>query len=521
MKNLIISLILVTLFVCNLYPHGGETHQYIVREAFELLKLQKPEMYFSIMNDFVGSQEVGSKPFDKPYIVTGAIREDMEDIVYNYCNIHLGIPWKTETNCIDKTCTHFWDADYGDTFRWWYEGNYYENAFQKAKHYYDGTHTLFIYIGENNIFTEVWSLNSLIDLFVNGNYKLHGYYNIIGQYVEHDPPLQKQLNTYYRKHYAYNILGRICHLIGDMGVPAHCHNDDHCPIGFVCDDGTDTFEEFMKNSYQYQSIDYVDAYNQGGILFDVISKPDPLHYLLFIMNQYSDYYPSDSHDYNDDNYYHPVYSYLILDQIFSTLGPPPNSINCVDQKNNLFPFVIRATASFLYLIAYYTNDIPNIPVNQTTSGTLSNTEIWSGSFQLTGNVTVPQGKTLLIAKGANITIPANKKITVQGTLIAEGTNSEPITFDKSSSTKWWGIKFEDSSDDENCFLQYCTIQNASYGAYCYKSSPPIKNCNINHNTIGIYKAYGASQQDIFDKNFGYNSPGGVCFTNASDLNVRF
>jgi hypothetical protein len=53
------------------------------------------------------------------------------------------------------------------------------------------------------------------------------------------------------------------------------------------------------------------------------------------------------------------------------------------------------------------------------------------------------------------------------------------------------------------------------------ASPAIKNCNINNNTIGIYKAYGASLQDIFDNDFGYNTPGGVCFTNASDLSVRF
>ena len=45
--------------------------------------------------------------------------------------------------------------------------------------------------------------------------------------------------------------------------------------------------------------------------------------------------------------------------------------------------------------------------------------------------------------------------------------------------------------------------------------------NINDYTIGIYKAYGASLHDIFDNDIGYNSPVGVLFTNASDLNVRF
>jgi hypothetical protein len=123
----------------------------------------------------------------------------------------------------------------------------------------------------------------------------------------------------------------------------------------------------------------------------------------------------------------------------------------------------------------------------TTSGSLLCSEIWFGTHSLTGNVTIPSGITLTILPGTQINIPAGKMITVQGTLIAEGTSSEPITFNKSGSTKWWGIRFEDSSDDENCILQYCTIQNASYGAYCYNASPAIKNCNINHNTTGIYK----------------------------------
>lgn len=167
-------------------------------------------------------------------------------------------------------------------------------------------------------------------------------------------------------------------------------------------------------------------------------------------------------------------------------------------------------------------EVLGIPGNPTTSGILSHNEAWCNTHTLTGNVTIPSGITLWILPGTQVYIPSGKKITVQGTLIAEGTASERIYFDKSGSSKWYGIKFENSSDDDDCILKYCTIQNASYGAYCYKSSPFIYYCNINNNTIGIYKAYGTAQQDIFYNDIGYNSFGGVSLTNASSwINVRF
>jgi len=99
--------------------------------------------------------------------------------------------------------------------------------------------------------------------------------------------------------------------------------------------------------------------------------------------------------------------------------------------------------------------------------------VGSGTHTLTGNVTVPANIALIFEPGATVNIASSKKITVQSTLIAEGTFSQPITFDKSGSSKWWGIKFEDSSDDNVCLLKHCTIQNASYGVYCYKASPAI------------------------------------------------
>ena len=537
MKKYIFILLIFFSYAQQAKPHGQTTHQYIVLQAFELLKLQRPEMAYTNMQNWIGDMgDIGDIPWDEGTITAGAYREDMEDVVYSYCsatNPLVGVVaiLTGKAECPVVSCTHFWkpiDPSSGDggnysgddNQTWWKMGINFENAFTKAKAFFYGEHTITVYIGSDPNVVEVWSYNNLADLWTTGVIYCHGYYSFDNAYHSHTP-FPHTLSVGERRRFSYEILGRVCHLLGDMGVPAHCHNDDH---GI----DNDIYEFWMK--YFYPSMSAIDALNQGGTLFDVTTKNYPLRYLFYTMNQYSDYYPSGHNvnfpDFDGDIDYYSSYTkngltdnYSILSSIFNSLPPSPPTIDWEDQRDHLFPFTIRVTASLLYLFASLVDDIP--AANQTTSGTLPDHEVWHGNFQLTGNVTVPQGKALIIHRGANITIPANKKITVQGTLIAEGTTSEPITFDKSGSSKWWGIKFEDSSDDENCFLQYCTIQNASYGAYCYKSSPPIKNCNINHNTIGIYKAYGASQQDIFDKNFGYNSPGGVCFTNASDLNVRF
>ena len=51
-----------------------------------------------------------------------------------------------------------------------------------------------------------------------------------------------------------------------------------------------------------------------------------------------------------------------------------------------------------------------------------------------------------------------------------------------------------TSDDDVCVLRHCIIRNAGYGAYCYKASSEIRYCTIRNNTIGVYAAYGTTQQ---------------------------
>jgi len=82
---------------------------------------------------------------------------------------------------------------------------------------------------------------------------------------------------------------------------------------------------------------------------------------------------------------------------------------------------------------------------------------------ITTNTTVSSGITLEIEPGATLEFGTNTILNIYGTLIAEGTSGNMITFDKSGASNWGGIKFYDSSTDNSCKLEYCLIQNAIYG----------------------------------------------------------
>ncbi|MEW6654808.1 MAG: T9SS type A sorting domain-containing protein [Bacteroidota bacterium] len=161
-------------------------------------------------------------------------------------------------------------------------------------------------------------------------------------------------------------MGRIAHLLADMSVPAHCHDDAHSPVS---EEAKDNYEQWVMNNYSNYT--WVDALNQGGTIFDVIEKNFPIRYLMYIVNQYADFYPSDGSWmglYYGDKNYSSTYTrdgktdtYPILNSIFSNLGSIPTSINHTEQASRLIPFAIRATAGLLYLFAKEAGLLP-IPI---------------------------------------------------------------------------------------------------------------------------------------------------------------
>jgi hypothetical protein len=155
---------------------------------------------------------------------------------------------------VEKTCTHFWSADEGDDAKvkglvFGVDGVY-TNALQKAK----------------------LLLNQALEFWKQG-----------------DIP-----NMYER-------LGHVCHLLEDMGVPAHVHIDFHPPFDDDC------FEDWVATDDNYKRWTASDAMAAGGLVnipsgdFDGnghIDLYDALYYLMYTTNQYADYFASDDFDGN-------------------------------------------------------------------------------------------------------------------------------------------------------------------------------------------------------------------------------
>lgn len=146
-------------------------------------------------------------------------------------------------------------------------------------------------------------------------------------------------------------------------------------------------------------------------------------------------------------------------------------------------------------------------------------DVWRGTRTLNEDVVVPSDMVVVVQPGASVCIDRDKEITVKGALIAIGTSDHPITFTRSgSSGTWGGIHFEDSSDDEACKLEYCTIEYATDGVVCNHASPTIHYCKIRHNSTGIRLI--ASGADVQHCQINSNSTGVYAYAPASTLELK-
>lgn len=96
---------------------------------------------------------------------------------------------------------------------------------------------------------------------------------------------------------AYYWLGRIAHLITDMCVPAHVHNDPH---SVLYPHGDDSFEDYMKEPgivYQFEGSFYAgEQYNYEELKWEGVHEnqdPPNLFWLFWYVAQKTQYFASD------------------------------------------------------------------------------------------------------------------------------------------------------------------------------------------------------------------------------------
>lgn len=382
MKSLFVWFFIL-LFTSYLFPHEQPVHQHIVRQAWLRLKLDHPTYNGLEMDDWIGYAEK-----DGPWsisnqgrVVAGAWREDDEDVIYSYsCPI---IP--APINEYNYTCTHFWKVDNGPEFEHniysdecfspgWNCGDF-PNAYQKIRKYQQGGWTLKRQFPQLGISFTRWEGGTYnitsygpvglryvgltegeYNLYETGYMEVVGYHSQInGPYIELAVPVKIRVQN--KKYYAYEILGRMCHLLGDLGVPAHVHIDTHPDR---CDHG---------DSYETRMLDYYTNYtasNTNGTTIDPMGRSTPpLLYLAEVMAQTADMFPSNDFLGNTNYFPHPH------------MPPPPPQMgwgtftgygkNGVSQQNfekianYCMRYNIRTTAGLLYWFVITTKQNLTIP----------------------------------------------------------------------------------------------------------------------------------------------------------------
>ncbi len=378
-----------TLFFYRIiFAHDTPVHQYVAKQAYYFLENEKgpiPELMYRIGLLFDGAGN-DNFPWQTGFIGVAAMREDLEDPIWGYGGLFNG--WT-------PTSTHFWDADNGDDVKIAIplSPDAY-NAYYKAKTYLFGGHRIFYQTKAFDpdlnevILGYLYSYSSIIELYKTGRCFSEGYVDLSGA-IHSWAPEEMYMEQESAKKFAVQILGRVAHLLTDMSVPAHAHNDLHA-------DG-DMYENWMGENYldgfyepPFIEPIHWDAWNAArqGPLIDVYQSVHSfgvrqIRYLFYTVNQIADRFPSN--DNNGDisystNYNGDDYSVLnLIQEITHSLDAgavQPYAVN-----KYAFRYCIRAVAGLYYWFAMETDMLPNTLILNNFSGgsiLVNNINFYSG-----------------------------------------------------------------------------------------------------------------------------------------------
>jgi len=393
MRKYIIILFCIILSSNLIYAHeqsAKAVHQRIIIEAYKLLKLQlsKEATGFADMDQWIGDAIIYNQYWwhHVNSVANGSEHEDREDIVYGYKGVRSYLLWGEWSH---TSITHFWDADkpYGDDGGKvkLYDGGHFPSAYTKAQAYIFDEYTKEIkttishdcFLGtakerkhfckddpNKHLYLYNWYWKDRI--YVNFSHdicwgiprnRMHNYYWDVG-------------NEFCRRTF-FNILGRLCHLLTDMGVPEHAKRSMHPSIGVVY---PAPFEYWLKDNYDtdfYWTAEKVYKERGGFINPFCEVNGDRNLFLFYTLGQLSDWFaawgcmPSNG----DDNYDPNIGEIQSIINSYAPDAPLPyirtnphtgeggGLLNCgtyvgIDDgkiyREVLLPYTIRAVAGMLY-----------------------------------------------------------------------------------------------------------------------------------------------------------------------------
>jgi len=113
--------------------------------------------------------------------------------------------------------------------------------------------------------------------------------------------------------------------------------------------------------------------------------------------------------------------------------------------------------------------------SQGLSGNLTGT-LSTGTYKVSGDITVPDGYTLIIEPGTTLKFKQNISFIIRGSLYANGTINDSIIFKRfDNGITWGGIQIYNADNTE---FSYVKVENSSSSGIYIRG-----NCSIDHSTI--------------------------------------
>jgi len=153
-------------------------------------------------------------------------------------------------------------------------------------------------------------------------------------------------------------------------------------------------------------------------------------------------------------------------------------------------------------------------------GTISSSTTWSGTKYITADLEVSQGDTLTISEGSEIKFSEDAKLTVRGTLLINGTSSEPVTINSmKNDEQGYGIYAVDNPEPmgTEVDINYCTIENLSVGLETNRAEVEITNSTIKNCGTGISLLNGMNLDQTVEDDSITNCNYGIYIDNAEPI----
>ena len=124
-------------------------------------------------------------------------------------------------------------------------------------------------------------------------------------------------------------------------------------------------------------------------------------------------------------------------------------------------------------------------VNETSSGTITGTETWTGVMNMDGDILVAGGAKLIINAGTTINIPANRSIHIQGSICAGDTSCGATQGSTGSPVRFiWGAAATGPANQSRCYVTGIWNPDLSCGSGIYLDSTIDQSLTrLNHVTL--------------------------------------